>query len=128
MTELERVMHIDDDLSLREVTRMALEAVGGLTVMSCSSGADGLEKLSRFAPQLVLLDVMMPQMDGPQTLHRLRQISGAENLPVVFMTTKTQPQEVQRYQQLGAAGVVSKPFDPMTLADQLRDIWSRTSE
>ncbi|MFN3581001.1 MAG: response regulator [Pseudomonas sp.] len=124
MSELERIMHIEDDPSIQEVARVALEIVGGFTVLSCSSGAEGLEKLEAFAPHLILLDVMMPEMDGPETLARLRETPTAANLPVVFMTAKVQSHEITEYHQLSAAGVIIKPFDPMTLADQIRSIWN----
>lgn len=128
MPELERIMHIEDDPSIQEVARVALEIVGGFTVMSCSSGMEGLEKLEAFAPQLILLDVMMPEMDGPATLVKLRQTASAASLPVVFMTAKVQSHEIEEYHQLSAAGVIVKPFDPMTLANQLRHIWNNTRE
>jgi CheY-like chemotaxis protein len=128
MSELKRIMHIEDDPSIQEVARVALEIVGGFTVMSCSSGAEGLENLEAFAPQLILLDVMMPGMDGPETLARLRRTDFAAKLPVVFMTAKVQSQEIAEYHQLSAAGVIVKPFDPMTLADQIRSIWSQSHD
>lgn len=126
MIELERIMHIEDDLSIQEITRVALEIVGGFTVLSCSSGAQGLAEIDRFAPQLILLDVMMPGMDGPETLSRLRQLPGSAALPVVFMTAKVQSHEIDIYRNLGAAEVIIKPFDPMTLADQISAIWTQT--
>lgn len=126
MSELERIMHIEDDRSIQEVARVALEIVGGFTVMSCSSGAQGLEQLEAFAPQLILLDVMMPDMDGPETLARLRETVTAATLPVIFMTAKVQSHEIAEYHLLSAAGVIVKPFDPMALAEQIRSIWSQT--
>ena len=124
MLELERVLHIDDDLSIQEVARVALEIVGGFRVMSCSSGKEGLEQVERFAPHAILLDVMMPGMDGPETLLHLQRLPSLAAVPVIFMTAKVQNCEVEQYHELGAAGVISKPFDPMSLADQIRAIWS----
>lgn len=123
MMELEKIMHIEDDLSIQEVTRVALEIVGGFTMISCSSGAEGLQQVERFAPQLILLDVMMPGMDGPETLAQLRQLPATKTTPVVFMTAKVQEHEIQEYYQLGAAGVIIKPFDPMTLSHDIKKIW-----
>lgn len=123
MMELEKIMHIEDDLSIQEVTRVALEIVGGFTMISCSSGAEGLQQVEGFAPQLILLDVMMPGMDGPETLAQLRQLPATKATPVVFMTAKVQEHEIQEYYQLGAAGVIIKPFDPMTLSLQIKNIW-----
>lgn len=125
MIELERIMHIEDDLAIQEVTRIALEIVGGFTILSCSSGAHGLTQIDRFAPQLILLDVMMPGMDGPETLSRLRQMPGSEQTPVIFMTAKAQTHEIEAYRSLGAADVIIKPFDPMALANQINVIWAQ---
>ena len=125
MLELERVLHIEDDLSIQEVARVALEIVGGFRVVSCSSGKEGLEQVEKFAPHVILLDVMMPGMDGPETLVHLQQMPSLSQVPVIFMTAKVQGSELDEYHQLGAAGVISKPFDPMTLADQIRTLWSQ---
>ncbi|MGI3129067.1 response regulator [Halopseudomonas pachastrellae] len=125
MTGLERIMHIEDDPSIQEVARVALEVVGGFNVRSCASGAEGVAGAESFAPQLVLLDVMMPGMDGPQTLEKLRELPCMDGVPVIFMTAKAQVQEVDAYRALGAAGVIVKPFDPMTLPDQIRQIWEQ---
>lgn len=125
MSELVRVMHIEDDPSIQEVVRIALEIVGGMTVKSCASGPEGLAAVEAFMPQLILLDVMMPGMDGPQTLARLREIPAVASIPVVFMTAKVQPPEIDEYRRMGAADVIVKPFDPMTLPDQVRVIWSQ---
>jgi two-component system, OmpR family, response regulator len=128
MNKLERIMHIEDDLSIQEVARVALEIVGGFTVKSCESGAEGLAAAPEFAPQLVLLDVMMPGMDGPQTLTELQKLPCMNRVPVVFMTAKAQTQEVSAYHNLGAAGVIIKPFDPMTLSEQITEIWNSWKE
>lgn len=126
MIELEKIMHIEDDLSIQEVTRVALEIVGGITMISCASGAEGLERAEQFAPQLILLDVMMPGMDGPETLAHLRRLPATKDTPVVFMTAKVQDHEIKQYYQLGAVGVIIKPFDPMTLSDQIKAIWAQS--
>tara|TARA_R110000764_G_scaffold29470_3_gene69024 strand:+ start:15430 stop:15819 length:390 start_codon:yes stop_codon:yes gene_type:complete len=128
MNKLVRIIHIEDDLSIQEVARVALEIVGGFTVKSCDSGAQGLAETPAFDPQLVLLDVMMPGMDGPQTLIELQKLPCMANVPVVFMTAKAQTQEVSAYHQLGAAGVIIKPFDPMTLSEQITEIWNTWHE
>jgi two-component system, OmpR family, response regulator len=127
MTDLTRIMHIEDDHSIQEVVRIALEIVGGMTVQTCSSGQEGLAAVADCPPQLILLDVMMPGMDGPQTLQRLRANPASRDIPVIFMTAKVQPSEISEYQQLGAVGVIVKPFDPMTLADQIRELWSEAN-
>lgn len=123
--ELSRVMMVEDDPDIRAVAHLSLTAVGGFEVELCASGGAALERVPHFAPELVLLDVMMPGMDGPTTLARLLQLPAMRGVPVVFMTAKVQPQEVRDYIALGAADVVAKPFDPMTLPGELRRIWTR---
>lgn len=123
MNDLVRVMHVEDDQSIQDVARVALEIVGGFQVCTCSSGQEALDKFTAFAPQLVLLDVMMPGMDGPTTLKQLQQMFDLRQVPVVFMTAKVQASEIESYKALGASDVVVKPFDPMTLSSQIRQIW-----
>ena len=103
---------------------MALEALGGFTVLTCSSGAEALAKVDGFLPDLVLLDVMMPGMDGPTTLAALRERAACHEVPVIFMTAKVQAQELAFYRELGAEQVIDMPFDPMVLAERVRTIWS----
>ena len=123
MDELRKVMLVEDEADIREVARLSLETVGGLRVEVCSSGEEALQKAPAFAPDLVLLDVMMPGIDGPTTLQRLREHPGLESTPIVFMTAKVMQAELDEYRSLGAADVIPKPFDPMTLADRLKGVW-----
>ena len=127
-SELKRVLYVEDEADIREVIQLALEAVGGFSVAPCTSGAEALEQARDFAPQLILLDVMMPVMDGPETLRRLRQIPELSHTPVVFITAKVQAGDLRRYRELGAIDVVVKPFDPMTLSEDLSHIWNRFHE
>jgi CheY-like chemotaxis protein len=124
-TMLKRVLFVEDDPDIQTVARMALEAVGGFTVLGCSSGTEALERVEAFAPDLILLDVMMPGMDGLETLQSLRLLPGAAAVPVVFLTAKVQAQEIAGYREAGAADVIAKPFDPMTLPATVRSIWRR---
>jgi two-component system OmpR family response regulator len=124
MTTLERVLHVEDDPSIRMVTSVALEKVGKLKVLSCESGDMALQKAADFDPQVLLLDVMMPQMDGPTTLKHLREKLDVNKRLVLFMTAKVQQKEVEEYLGIGAFAVIIKPFDPMTLAQQIRDHWA----
>ena len=121
---LQKVLYVEDDADIRTIASLALETVGGLTLQACTSGAEALEHAVRFGPDLLLLDVMMPGMDGPTTLARLRELPSTRDAPVIFMTAKVQASEVQHYKALGALGVISKPFDPMTLASQVQALWS----
>lgn len=123
--ELNRILYVEDDPDIQAIAVMVLESIHGFALESCSSGSEALQKAVPFKPDLILLDVMMPGMDGPETLKGLRVFPELANTPVVFMTAKVQPQEVEGYLNLGAVGVIAKPFDPMTLADELRAIWAK---
>ena len=122
---LERVLHVDDEADIREVAKLALEAVGGFTVLSCASADDAAGKVRAFRPDVILLDVMMPGMDGPAALKMLRGLDGLGDVPAIFMTAKVGADEKATLIAHGAAGVVAKPFDPMTLADEVRAIVSK---
>lgn len=125
MSDLTTVMCVEDDPDLQDVIALALEDVGGLTVDVRGSGEAALAAVASVSPDLILLDVMMPGMDGMATLQALRKMPAAAEIPVVFMTAKVQPDEIAAYREAGAAGTLSKPFDPMTLADDLRRIYQR---
>ena len=122
---LQKIMLVEDEEDIRAVAELALEAVGGFTLKACESGASALESLDRFRPQLILLDVMMPMMDGPSTLREIRKKPGFADTPAIFMTAKVQPDEIRNYLALGAVDVIPKPFDPMTLSDRIREIWEK---
>lgn len=125
MKELKHIFLIEDEADIRAVATIALEQVGGLSVTGYTSGEEVLRQLEKATPDLILLDVMMPGMDGPEVLGRLQNMAPAKDIPVVFMTAKVQPQEVAHFKSLGAVDVIAKPFDPMTLADQIKEIWQR---
>lgn len=124
MHKLERVLYIEDEPDIRAVAEIALRQVGGLELECCANGPAGLEALTRFAPQLVLLDVMMPGMDGPTVLTNIRENTAFKHTPIVFITAKVQAAEVEDLMKLGAFAVITKPFSPMEIAEQLRQIWS----
>ncbi len=123
MRELNLVLYVEDDPDIQMVAQMALEVVGGLALRSCSSGREALAAVASCRPDLILLDVMMPDMDGPATLAQLRKLPATADTPVIFMTAKVQAAEVAHYKSLGALGVIAKPFDPMVLAQQVRQLW-----
>lgn len=122
---LTRILMVEDDLDIRSIAHLSLTAVGGFTVALCASGEEALAQAEAFAPDLILLDVMMPGLDGPATLAALRAKPALAAVPALFMTAKVQPQEVVHYRELGALDVVAKPFDPMALPGQLRALWER---
>jgi two-component system, OmpR family, response regulator len=116
---MNKILHIEDEVDIQEVARIALEDVGGFFVTVVGSGKEGLAAASRTQPDVILLDVMMPGMDGPTTLQELRRTPATASIPVIFMTAKAQTHEIERYLALGALGVITKPFDPMTLAEEV---------
>jgi two-component system, OmpR family, response regulator len=120
---LNRILYVEDEPDIRFVAEMALQAVGGFTVVTCTSGEEALGAAPAARADLLLLDVMMPGMDGPGTLKALRALAATAQTPVIFMTAKVQAAEVAVYKALGALEVIAKPFDPMTLAAQIQRIW-----
>jgi CheY-like chemotaxis protein len=123
--ELRRILYIEDEPDIQAVARLALGEVGGFDVLIAGSGQEALDRVAAYMPDLILLDVMMPGMDGPSTLRALRKLEGMADTPVVFMTAKVQSHEIEQYQAMGAVDVIPKPFDPMTLSDMVRSIWAR---
>jgi two-component system, OmpR family, response regulator len=119
----ERILYVDDEPDIRAIAKVALEVVGEFEVVFCTSGREALDQAPGFAPDLILLDVMMPEMDGPYTLAALRRLPVTATTPVIFMTAKVQKREIAHYLALGAVGVIHKPFDPMTLADDVLQLW-----
>jgi two-component system OmpR family response regulator len=119
MTTL-RILHVDDEPDIREVVEISLGLDPGFTTRSCGSGEEALVAAVDWQPDIILCDVMMPVMDGPATLMRLRENALTANIPVVFMTARAQTRELDRFRSLGALGVIPKPFDPMTLAASVR--------
>ncbi|MBZ2189361.1 response regulator [Alcanivorax sp. JB21] len=125
MSELKRVLYVEDEPDIRAVAELALGAVGGFELCTCESGEQAVREAVAFAPDLMILDVMMPGMDGPSTLRALRAMPEMAGVPAIFMTAKVQPEEVKQLLALGALEVIPKPFDPMTLAQRVMTVWER---
>jgi len=123
---LTQILLVEDEPDIQLVARLALENVGGFKVRVCSSGLEALAVAPELQPDLILLDVLMPDLDGPATLVELRKIPTLRSTPVIFLTAKVQAHEVQHYRAIGAVDVIAKPFDPMSLAENVRKIWHRT--
>ena len=122
-TELKSILIVDDEPDIQTVASLALRSVGGFRVTVCNSGTEAVERASADGPDLILLDVMMPVMDGPATLSALRGDERTARIPVIYMTAKVQSSEVAAYQSQGALGVIPKPFDPMQLSKRVTEIW-----
>ena len=119
------VLQAGEPKQYQQVARMALVKRGGFEVRVCSSGAEALAAAPEFAPDLLLLDVMMPGLDGPATLQALRGLDGTAATSAIFMTAKVHPPPFAEYLALGAIGVIAKPFDAMALAETVRSIWAQ---
>jgi two-component system OmpR family response regulator len=122
-TQLKTLLYVDDEPDIREIVEMALGLVDNLVIRTCASGEQALWIIPSLRPDLVLLDVMMPAMDGPTALSRMRANTALAAIPVVFVTAKAMPHEVAHFRKLGAAGVIAKPFDPMKLGREVVKIW-----
>ncbi|ASJ90654.1 response regulator [Porphyrobacter sp. CACIAM 03H1] len=118
---MNRILYVDDEPDLREIALLALSLDPDLEVRTAASGVEAIATVADWLPDLILLDVMMPGMDGPATLARLRMAPLTAELPVVFITARAQAQDLQTFATLDARGVIAKPFDPMTLAQQVRE-------
>jgi CheY-like chemotaxis protein len=117
-----KILIIEDDEDVRCVASLSLSLIGGLQVLEAEGGREGLELAAQEKPDAILLDLLMPEMDGSQTITALKQNPDTADIPGVFLTTRTLSSESSRMRSLGAAGILHKPFDPMTLASQLQEI------
>ncbi len=121
--KLTRILHVDDSFDMREIAKIALETVGKFDLLQCSNGAEAIEAVTTYKPDLLLLDVMMPSLSGPEVLAQVQSIPGFEDIPVIFLTVKAQDSFAAELREQGAIGVISKPFDPMHLADEVLSLW-----
>ena len=121
---LNRICYVEDDEDIQRIVRMSLERVGKMTVEVVGDPMVAIERIIAFKPELVLLDWMMPGMDGPTLFRKMIETPEVKNLPVVFITAKASQRELDELRTLGAAGTISKPFSPRDLPDQLRAIWA----
>jgi two-component system, OmpR family, response regulator len=122
---LDRILYAEDEPDIQEVAVLALETVGEFNLKICNTGKEAVAAATEYKPDLLLFDVMMPDMDGPTAFQEIRLLPGMENIPVIFMTAKVQPEEIAHYKEIGALDVIPKPFDPMSLADAVRDCWNK---
>jgi two-component system OmpR family response regulator len=117
---IRKVLLVDDEADIRTLGQLSLSRLGGWETVLAASGAEAVTRAVTERPDLILLDVMMPVMDGPSTFTQLRAQEATARIPIIFMTAKTQKQEVARYLELGAVGVICKPFDPVTLPSEIK--------
>jgi two-component system, OmpR family, response regulator len=126
MTEksLTKILFVDDDRDILTIAKYSLESLSDVHVKYLTSGEEAIQEALVFNPDLILIDVMMPKMDGITTLNAMRLIPTLAKIPVVFVTAKVQKEELANYSQLGILDVIIKPFDPLTLAANIKNIWS----
>ena len=122
-TGLKKVLYVDDEPDIRQIVQMALGLLPGVTTRTADGGEQAIEMARELLPDLMLLDVMMPGLDGPSLFQRLPEDPQLQAIPVIFMTAKAMPQEVARFRAMGAAGAIAKPFDPMQLGKQVLALW-----
>lgn len=121
---MKTILLVDDEDDIREVAQMSLEVTAGWSIEGADSGQKGIEKALELKPDVILLDVMMPDMDGPTTFKKMRELPDLQQTPVILMTAKVQASDLEQFKTIGVSGVIAKPFDPMSLADQVKDILS----
>ena len=122
---LQRILYIEDDDDIAAVAKLTLQSLGKFDVRHFTSGQDAITAYAVVAPHLILVDVMMPELDGPATVTQLKQIHGPACAPFIFMTARAQPSEQDHYRALGALDVIVKPFNPMTLCQKIQEIWDQ---
>ena len=120
---LNRVCYVEDDEDMQKIVRMSLERIGKMSVELVTDPLVAIDAIKAFKPELVMLDWMMPGMDGPTLYRKMKEDPGVRDLPVVFITAKASPKELEELRALGAAGTISKPFSPKELPVLLREIW-----
>ena len=125
MSQLQRILHVNDKPDIRELVEIVLTSVGDFNVLSCGSGSEAIEKAADFNPELFLLDLMMPGMDGVDTMRGLVDIPALRAVPAIFLTARAQPSDIDDLKAKGAIDVIGKPFSPMELSDQVSGIWKR---
>lgn len=125
---LNRVMCVDDDPGMLQIAKICLQDMAGLSVELCSSGREAVDKSVSFRPQLALVDMMMPDMDGVETVNCLRSIKDFKELPVILVTAVMGPAEANNCHQANAIAVISKPFDPLSLAERVQSEWQALQE
>lgn len=121
--ELKKILYVEDDLHIQTLITMSLEDIGGFELKTCSSGKEALTKIQDYKPDLLLLDIMMPIMNGVELLQEIRKIPEFANKPAIFITAKIQMDDIVNYSKLGILGVIAKPFDPVTISDTIRHLW-----
>lgn len=123
--QLKKIMYVEDEPDIRDIAKLVLESVGGFDVLVVDGGHNALSEIKAFQPDMVLLDAMMPDMDGPTTYQEIRKLDAFKDVPIAFLTAKLLEKDIAAFLDLGAVGVIAKPFDPMTLSEQVKELWQK---
>jgi two-component system, OmpR family, response regulator len=128
MKELKKILYAEDEPDVQTVVELTIQTMSNYSIKVCDNGKRLLECVQDYNPDLILLDVMMPEMDGPTTLKNLQENIKTKDIPVVFMTAKAQVHEIETFKESGVLGIITKPFDPINLCSEIEKIWNRSSE
>jgi len=123
MSELKKILYAEDESDIQIIVETIIQSLSDYDIKVCNNGRELLECVDEYSPDLILLDVMMPEMDGPTTFKNLQESPKTKDIPVVFMTAKAQVHEVKRLQEDGVIGIITKPFDPVQLCPNISQIW-----
>lgn len=128
MKELKKILYAEDEADVQTVVKLTVQTMSDYEIEICDNGKKLLEFVQEYNPDLIMLDVMMPEMDGPTTFKNLQSNEATKNIPVIFITAKAQVHEVEMFKETGALGVITKPFDPVKLCDEIKEIWNNKYE
>lgn len=128
MKELKKILYAEDEPDVQTVVELTVQTMSNYTIKICDNGKKLLECVQDYEPDLILLDVMMPEMDGPTTFKNLQENSQTKDIPVVFMTAKAQVHEIETFKQTGILGIITKPFDPISLCNEIEKIWNGSND
>lgn len=125
MNELKKILYAEDEPDVQVVVELTIQTMSNYEIKVCDNGKKLIECVEDYNPDLILLDVMMPEMDGPTTLKNLKENEATKNIPVAFMTAKAQVHEIENFQKEGIIGVITKPFDPFQLCSDIEALWRK---
>ena len=128
MKELKKILYAEDEPDVQTIVELTIQTMSDYEIKICNNGKKLLECVEEYKPDLILLDVMMPEMDGPTTFKTLINKENTKNIPVIFVTAKAQVHEVEKFKEIGAWGVITKPFTLMNLCDEIQEIWNSNNE
>lgn len=128
MQELKKILYAEDEPDVQTIVELTVQTMSEYQIKICNNGKELLKCVSEFNPDLILLDVMMPEMDGPTTFRNLQSEENTKDIPVIFMTAKAQVHEIEIFKEIGVVGIITKPFDPMNLCDEIQAIWDNKYE